>query len=94
MGDVSKLVAVVALGEPIGGDDRGDLSRSGEEADRGSHRGGVLRSDGDSDGGSEFSLSGDGVGVEISGGEDGDPSCIADRGSQGVKEVVRASGKV
>ena len=94
LGDVSELAAIVALGEPVGGDDRGDLSGTGEETDGGSHRRDILWSDGDSNGGSEFSLSGGGVWVEKSGREDGDPPRIADRGSQGIEEVVRICGKV
>ena len=37
LGDVPELAAVLTLGEPIGGDDGGDLSGSGEEANRGTH---------------------------------------------------------
>ena len=94
LGNVSELAAVVALGEPVSGDDRGDLSWAREEADGGPHRGDILRPDGDSDRGGEFPLSGGRIRVEESGREDGDPSRIADRGSQRVVEVIGIGGEV
>ena len=94
VGDVPEFAAVIALGEPVGGDDRGDLSGAREEADGGPHRGDILWSDGDGNRGSEFPLPRGGVWVEESGGEDGDTSRIADRGSQGIEEVIGISGEV
>ena len=92
LSDVPKLIAVVALGEPVGGDDRGDLSGVGEEANRGVHGVDVLWSDRYGNGGGEFTLSGSVVGVEKPGEEDGNASCIPDRGSQSIKEVVAITG--
>ena len=94
LSDMSELAAVVTLGEPVGGDNRGDLSGAREEADGGSHRGDILWSDGDGNRGGEFPLSRGRVWVEKPGREDGDPSCIADRGSQGIIEVVGIGGEV
>ena len=94
LGDVPEFAAVVALGEPVGGYDRGDLSGAREEADGGPHRGDMLWSDGDGHRGDEFPLPRGGVWVEESGGEDGDSSRIADRGSQGVVEVIGIGGEV
>ena len=86
LGDVPELTVVIALGEPVGGDDRGDLLGVGKEANRGAHCVDVLWSDGYCNRGGEFALSG--------GGKDKDTSRISDRGSQGVKMVVRFAEKV
>ena len=94
LGDMPELTAVLALGEPIGGDDGGDLAGSGEEANIGAHGVDVLGFDGYRDRGGEFALTGHGIWVEESGGEDGDASGIPDRGSQRVVEVLRLDGEV
>ena len=47
--DVAILVAVVALGESIGGDDRSDASGVGEEANGLAYRGHVMWFDGNGD---------------------------------------------
>ena len=94
LGHMAKLTAVLALGEPIGGDDGGDLSGSGEEANRGTHRDDVLWLDGYRDGGRELALSGRGVRVEESDGEDGHASGIPDGGGQSVEEVLGVGGEV
>ena len=46
LGDVSELAAVLTRGESNRGDDGGDLSGSGEEANRGTHGVDVLGLDG------------------------------------------------
>ena len=88
LGNVAKLTAVLALGKPVGVDDGGDFSGTGEEANRGTHRGDVLWFDGYRDGGGEFALAGGGIGVEESGGEDGHASGASDRSGQSVEEVL------
>ena len=94
LGNMPELAAVLALGEPIGGDDGGDLLGSGEEVNRGTHGVDILGLDGYRDRGGEFTLSGGGIWVEESGGEDGDASGISDRGSQRIVEVLRLDGEV
>ena len=94
LGDVTELVAVVALGEPIGGDDGGDSPGSGEEANRCSQGDCVLGLDCDRDRGRKFVLVGGRVGVKEAGREDRDTSGIADRGNQGVIELVGLVWKV
>ena len=94
LGDVPELAAVVALGEPVGGDDRGDPSRAREEADGGPHRGDVLWFDGDGNRGGELPLSRGRVWIKESCREDGDASRIAGRGSQGIVEVIGIGGEV
>ena len=89
-----ELETVVALGEPFGGDDGGDSLGVGEEANRCSQGDRILGLECDCDQGREFALSGGGVRVEESGGEDVDTSGIADRGSQGIVELVRVIWEV
>ena len=85
---MAEFEAIVALGEPIGGDDGGDSPGVGEEANRCSQGDRVLGLDCDCDRGRKFALAGGRVGVEEAGREDIDPSGITDRGSQGVVELV------
>ena len=94
LGNVAELAAVLALGEPIGGDDGGDLTGAGEEANRGTHRVDVLWFDGYRDGGGEFALAGGGIRVEESGGEDGHSSGVPNGSGQSVEEVLGVRGEV
>ena len=80
---------VVALGDPVDGDDGGDSPGVGEEAYRGTQNTDVLWVDGDSDRGSAVALAGGSIGVEEKGSEDVDPSGIADRSSQDIVELLR-----
>ena len=66
-GDIAVLATIVTLGEAVGGDDWGDESGVGEEADRRAHRDHILWPDGDCDRSGEFALMGGRVGVEIPG---------------------------
>ena len=93
-GDMSKLAAVIALGEAVGGDDWGDASGVGEEADRGVYRDHILWPNGDGDRSGEFALTGGRIGVEVSGRNDVDPSGISDRGSHTIEEVLGDVGKI
>ena len=92
--DVAKLVAVVILGEPVGGDDSGDPSGVREEANRGSHRGHVLWPDCNGDRSGEFSLAGGRVGIEVSGRENADSAGISDRGSHAAEEILGVIRKI
>ena len=86
--DVSILEAVVALGEPVGGDDGGDSPGVGEEANRGSQGDSVLWLDGDGNSGCTLASAGVWVGVEETCCEDINSTGIADRCSQGVVELI------
>ena len=94
LGNVAELTAVLALGKPIGGDDGGDLSGTGEEANRGTHRDDVLWFDGYRDGGGELALAGGRVGVKESCGEDGHAPGVPDGSGQGVEEVLGVGREV
>jgi len=59
--------AVLALSVPIGGVCELDRARSGEEMNRGAHRGKVSGMDRDDDGGGSLALPGLCVGVEVPG---------------------------
>ena len=91
---MSELTAVIALGETVGGDDGGDASGAGEEANRGTHCGHVLWLDSDSDQSGEFPLTGGRIGVEVSGRENADPLGVPNRGRQAVEEFLGVVGKV
>ena len=94
LGDVSKLEAVVALGEPVGGDDGGDSPGTGEEANGSSQGDRILGLNCDCDRGRVFALAGGRVGVKEAGREDVDTSGVADRGNQGIVELVRVIWEV
>ena len=56
LGHMAVLIASVALGEPVGGDNGDDVSGVEEEANRGAYSVDVVGSDSDGDGGSALSL--------------------------------------
>ena len=55
-GDVAVAPAVHTLRVPIGGVGAFDRARTGEESNRGTHRGYVSRVDGEDDGGGSFAF--------------------------------------
>jgi len=88
-GDRTVAPAVLTLCVPVGRVGTFNCPRSGEESNRGTHRGYVTRVDRNDDGGGSLSLPGLSIGVEISGGEDAYVFGVEDRLCEAGEELFR-----
>ena len=85
---MAEFETIVALGEPLGGDNGADSPGIGQEEYGRSQGDCVLGLDCDCDRGRKLALSGGRVGVKEADRKDVDTSGIADRGSQSIVELV------